>query len=262
MNDRRPDAAVNLRLIDPTAGTPGGRVNGPTAQALLDRIIATSRTGADSEVATGHDMAKPLRGPRPHRRWLMAGSAAAVLAAGAVVVPGLGGDKAYASWTAVPSAVSPDLAHELARSCIAASPNRDATMRAALSERRGDYTFTLVATDQSIGSCLWPESMPGVEVEGGSSWGELDSNAAPSRDGVLVLRGGQWQGAGEDHPYTTTTGRVGSDVASVVVTPDGGQAVQATVEDGYFMAWWPGRASDDITIAATLVDGTTAVTRY
>lgn len=62
-------------------------------------------------------------------------------------------------------------------------------------------------------------------------------------------------------------GDVGPDVAAVTITTADGEAVDSTVENGRFVAWWPGRAfgdetegnggpAPDLAFRLTLRDGT------
>ena len=66
-----------------------------------------------------------------------------------------------------------------------------------------------------------------------------------------------------DSSYRDITGRVGSDVASVVLNTRQQGPVEATVHGGYFAAWWPGPPivrlqgpGPEPTITVILKDGT------
>jgi len=86
-------------------------------------------------------------------------------------------------------------------------------------------------------------------VAGGANTGGGGSGSAGSYDGPAVVlapnmaevTGG---GGGGDETGTTysSIGRVGSDVASVVINTIQQGPVTATIHDGYFAAWWPGPA--------------------
>lgn len=260
----------DLRLLEPAAPTPTDRAGSPAAQQLLNRIVQTPRSlvagpGPDNDVApTGLQTWQPTHRPgRASRRtWALAG--AAVVVAGGVVVasptlPG-GTSTAFASWTPVPTVVAPAEAAELQADCLSAGPDANGRVQGALTERRGDFTFTLVATDEAIGNCMVTDPAPdqrNAEQEvGGYSWGSSSDLPAPPADGTSVLWGATFRSpAGE---FTSAIGRTGTDVVAVTLTSQSAEDVQARVDQGYFTAWWPGGYDDKLTVTTTLTNGTRA----
>jgi hypothetical protein len=65
-----------------------------------------------------------------------------------------------------------------------------------------------------------------------------------AENGLLNLAKVTESGGTSDNTGTTysSVGRIGSDVASVVINTIQQGPVTATVHDGYFAAWWPGPA--------------------
>lgn len=256
---RTPTGALDLRSLDP-APTRGDRATSPAAQQLLLRVLSTPRPplAQPSSPAPSH-IVRARRSPLPRRRWLLAAGA---LVAGAVLVPtGHGGSgAAFASWTPVPAALPAVEAAAAQAECLAAGPDPAGTVTAAVSERRGDYAFTLVATDRAVGSCLLLDATPtgpdGQQEQGAISWGPADQLPLPSALGITVQRGATYSSAAGS--YTSAAGRVGADVVAVQIAPAGEQSVQASVADGFFIAWWPGELNDHLAVTTTREDGSQA----
>lgn len=59
--------------------------------------------------------------------------------------------------------------------------------------------------------------------------------------------------------YTFIEGQAGSDVSGVTLEFPGGSSVQATVQNGWFAAWWPG-TTDATSAVLTTPAGTPTVT--
>ena len=250
-----------LRSLDPAAGVFPQAAGSPRAQETLARILATDSAGpVTPPVRTG--LAR-----RPRRRWVVAW--VGLVAVGALVVaPGmiadLPGNTAFASWTATAKAITPAETAAAGKKCTAQysgpggfGPGSDGKMVAqshtVLVERRGAWTFVLLTGPGEKGrggfeaTCLMKDYA--AAVAGGANTGGGGSGSAGSYDGPAVVlapnmaevTGG---GGGGDETGTTysSIGRVGSDVASVVINTIQQGPVTATIHDGYFAAWWPGPA--------------------
>jgi len=255
---RTPANAPDLHLLDPATTTRGDRAHTPAAQQLLARILETPRTAPAPDLGTTPARAVRRTGA-PRRAWLLAGAAA--LVAGAVVVPTLGGGPgaAFASWTPVPGTVPAAEATTKEAECLASGENPSGALTGAVTERRGDFTFTLVATDQGFNSCMVFDAAPtgpnGPQEQGASSWARADSLPLPAAGDTAVQWGQTFTSAVGS--YTSAVGRVGSDVTAVQITPRGEETVRASVGDGYFTAWWPGKRDDHLSVTTTLTDGST-----
>lgn len=256
-----------LRSLDPAANVDRQLVAGPRAQESLARILATEPADLS--------MAPPVRTgmARSHpRRWALAG--AALVGAGAIVVaPGLlGGETAFASWSAIPKAVPQGEATVAGEDCRKRNmddptdegPGRKVVEAAdiVLVEGRGAWTFVLLGGAGGYeATCLLRDNGPGEEVTGGGYVGTLD--AATLASNMMVTNGTHTQ-SGDESSYRDITGRVGSDVAAVVLNTRQQGPVEATVDGGYFAAWWPGPPivgtegpGPEPTVTLILKDGTT-----
>jgi hypothetical protein len=215
------------------------------ANARLQQILA-SDPGCES----------PANGPigkrrsRPARRIAapIALAAVAAITATVVLLPGAGGnDAAYASWNAVPGSISsPDraVADAACRGRLdLASPQLD------LAERRGEWVALLyTATEHMAGMCL--AHLPAgaakandIDVsQGGGDQGFLPVAGEFTEGNIAEFRGGNIFGFADRPEIALTHGNVGEDVAAVTITTPDGQLVEATVRDGRYAAWWPGKA--------------------
>lgn len=255
----RPDLP-DLSSLDVALSGRGDRASSPAAQQLLTRILDTPRT-ASSHVKSEGEAPSPRRRPGvTHRMWTLAGGAAAV-ALGAVAVPAFlgGSSSAFASWTPTPTAVAPAEAASQQAECLAEGNDPGGNIDGALTERRGNFTFTLVATDEAIGNCMVLDpaitQAPGHE-QGVTSWGSVNDLPIPAVDETSVQWGATFNSAAGE--FTSAFGRVGTDVVAVLITSESEPSIQASVDDGYFAAWWPGKAEARLTVTTTLADGTSS----
>ncbi|NAZ80972.1 hypothetical protein GTR02_03975 [Kineococcus sp. R8] len=166
----------------------------------------------------------------------------------------LGGGTAYAdSWEPVPTAASPADAAAARQACVEdetlTSGYRVERLRTRLVERRGD--LVLVVLDEGSSpvmtlTCL-VDLPPGGEatfVAGGGGGG-----ARPAAD--AISDGGIYEQTTPGDELSVLDGLVGENVAAVTVHAQGGLTAQATVQDGHYAAWWPGRAMRRTTTPAS-----------
>lgn len=251
----------DLSVLDPATRNSGDRSSSFAAQQMLTRILETppvvTEVVASTRNAQTHQRSNQRR-PLRRRPWALASGAAAI-AIGVAASTSLGsGDAAFASWTPAATTVAPAEAALAQADCLAIGPDPQGEVVAALTERRGDFTFTLVATDDASGQCLLidedlVESL-GQEEQGFASWGQASDLPIPPADGTNVLWGASSSSAAGD--FTSALGRVGSDVVAVQIDTAGAPNIQASVGDGYFTAWWPGHPERRLTVTTTLTDGT------
>jgi hypothetical protein len=254
-----------LHSLDPAANVDRHLVGMTQAQATLARILTTE----PADLSMSPPVRTRLACNHP-RRWVLAG--AAVVGAGALVVaPGMvGGEAAFASWSATPRAVPPaeaTVAGEDCRTRYMDDPSGVADRKVVdnaaivLVERRGDWTYVVLGGAGGFeATCLLRDNGPGMEVTGGGYVGTLE--AATLAPNTVVTHGSNAL-SGDDSSYREITGRVGSDVASVVLNTRQQGPVTATVHGGYFAAWWPGPPivgmqgpGTEPTITLILKDGT------
>lgn len=259
---RTADMLAALRSLDPA--DPDVDPHNPRARAGLERVLAV-------DPASGHPpvTAKPRRGVR-----LVAATATVITAAAALVVlPSLiGGDRAFASWTASPTALSAQAAADAGEDCRAAhldgpgTGHRDALRLAdvAIAERRGEWTLvTLTGAKGFSALCVTSESTPLFQDWFGSI-GTPDNHATPGpRDVVATDLGAGGVDAGE---LSVAAGHAGPDVTGVTYHSAHRGQVAATVSGGRFALWLPGGELEDagragVDVRVTYRDGSTALLR-
>jgi len=242
MNARTDAALRSLDAASPTLTS----AELERASAALDRIVATS-PGPEHRAA-------PTPPRRPSRRRVLIPAAAATVALGWLLVPGMGGGgTAYASWSATPAAVSTRDLEAVKEACqdrLRSYVDDDSSpvhldaggATLALAERRGDYVALLYRWDNPDMSipCLARNSVGSTDVDdigmaaGGSSGPALKAPAMGYTQGAIA----QFAGS---QTASVTDGAVGDGVVGVTIHA-GSLTVEATVHNGRYAAWWPGPA--------------------
>lgn len=257
LTDLRPD-----RTVDPDGLT--------AAHTLL-------RTRIDASSHPADDLAPRRR--RGARRLALVGVAAVAAAGVALALPNPTDAPAFAGWTALPAQSSPaDLAAagaqclELRTAAAPDDPQNLAGAHPVVTDRRGSTTFTVLASEAGLQSCLigpHVSSSTVVTGQGGSSLqsssddetgsnvhiGTVREDVPPAADGATFV-GGETQGFGSDEPWGSAVGRVGALVTSVEVGLSDGTTLTASVHDGVWAGWWPGE-SHVASVTPTLADGST-----
>jgi len=222
------------------------------ADALLERIVATP---LPTTIAPAPPLV-PTRARTPRVGvWLSVAGAA--ITVGFVALPaGPGGSAtAYASWTGTPTAVAATDQQAVTHACR--TRLRDythgdgridfdpATIPVVLAERRGDYVAVLFRSDSpnTSAACVAANrpdstSVHDVNTSVGSTTGPATA-APPGR--VTENSISQFGG---DTPASFADGEAGAGVVGVTIHA-GEQVVTATVKDGRYAAWWPGKAFTD-----------------
>lgn len=240
-----------LAASDPAAGVVAGR----EPEAILSDILNTDPLSSTPIV------------PRARRRGPRIALVAAVAAA-AVTIPVIsGGNSAYAGWTAYPAALATGQASAVARQCQrwVHDSITQAPTQVVLSERRGGIGLALLTGPKGLLVTCQQSLGQAGEPSGGSS--EAYLTRAPQPDQILSNGGSGFSEDDGEPIFRVVSGRVGADVEDVVVhTAEQGDVI-ATVENGYFTAWWPGPPESedharaglpmDFTFTAQLRDGTT-----
>ncbi len=204
----------------------------------------------------GHDYRPRTRRVRPP---VAAGALAAAAAAIATVLfvdLGTNTTPAFAGWTARPTTAHGVQTSGAVASCrqrLAAIPHSAAAGNVArrtgkpmdlppvsslspvLSDTRGPFTFLVFARLNANATCI---SGPGF-----TSASEANAAGPPApvpADGITVTWAAHTARAGQD--YSFLEGHTGADVSAVTLTLADGQTVQASAQNGWFVAWWPGSA--------------------
>jgi hypothetical protein len=261
-----PLTTAALRSLDPAAQVDPEASLSVRAQESLTWIMASDPApgalGADGRATR----------PSPRRGWALAG--ATLVGAGALTVgPAmLGGQGAYATWSAIPSSAPAAVAAAAGQDCYARHNHdgppdpqidRDAAhdATAVLVERRGQWTYVLLDGPRGFeATCLLRNNGDGKEVTGGGYVGTLGTE--PPAPDSMTTHGTRTQ-SDDQSSYREISGRVGSEVTAVVLNTLQQGRVRATVSGGHFAAWWPGPPVQDPegpgpepTVTITLRDGT------
>jgi hypothetical protein len=247
----------DLKTLDPA--TDDIDPHGPRARATLERILAT---------APAYDL-RPRR-TRPKLVRAAVATGAVAIAAAAVFVPHDGpvpsGDQAFATWTAQPSGMSTQERAQAVKECrknLKDLSNDDTIEHAgpAMAERRGDWALViLVSPDNFEAQC-----MTNVNPRNRGGYGSI---GGPGRPDVgpreLELFGIGISGGGNFGYLTSAVGRAGSDIVAMTYNSPVRGRVEATVSNGYFAFWVPGRAFDGLhpmPVQVTYRDGHTATVK-
>ena len=243
------------------------------ADAMLERIIAAPVTPEYAPVGA-------QRQQRFSRKLIWVPVVAVAVAVGSIVIPpGRGGSAtAYASWTSTPSAVAARDLEAVTQACRdqiaeleAHGPRIDAaTIPVAIAERRGDFVAVLLQLDNpdySV-SCVATNRPGSSDVDDLHAAAGGSSGPAPIPPAGRITQGGVSQ-MGDQPPASFTNGSAGAGVVGVTIHA-GPQVITATVKNGRYFAWWPGKAFADgphqpsgqggpaviLTYDVTLSDGT------
>ena len=216
------------------------RVGQAPAQALLNRIVQSPAPLVPAP-------ARPGRPAWRSRRTVLAAVLAAVAAAAAVVLPTVVSGPAYASWTPdpapLPAADQAGLADRCAAQAIAEYDLPDQP-RTVHGEQRGDYAYLNVVTQGWSATCF---------RDGDGNVRDASIMVDPLRTAALGRRGVEmqaWAGLQTDEGgCRLMAGHVGTDVVGVdiIVHPKQGKparTVRATLQGGYFLAWYPERLEE------------------
>lgn len=155
---------------------------------------------------------------------------AALAAAGGAALALLGSAApAFAGWSPTPTApATGELAAATAR-CRTSMP--DSGLPLKLSDTRGPYTFEVFATDRTRDTCLTGRSV--LHTDG------ISAAAPVTAPADQLMLEGDHATIDEGGAYSIAEGRAGAGVTGATFTLDDGSRVQATVQNGWFVAWWP-----------------------
>lgn len=233
------DAVIRsvLRDLDPAPEARATDAERKHAAAAFARIVASP---VDEVLPRGRDAVR-----RRRRRLLVPASAAAGVAAVAgLLLAGSwpGGGTAYGSWTPVPVALTHANAGEAAATCRTALRVPDGGERVALAERRGGWTYVLLAGAATEAVCLMPDDLVGQAAAGpGDVFGSYDTDVvAPAPlDADQITETTSMQGSTDEGYFLWVEGYVGGAVTGVTVHTSSGHDIQASVAGQRFAAWWP-----------------------
>ncbi len=167
---------------------------------------------------------------RPRSRWLPSrpalgglGLTAAAAAAASAVLLGSSAAPAFAGWTASPTAPLPGQLVAAGQDC------RTSAGTPVLTDTRGPYIASVYAGGST---CVEGN---GITISSSRAGGGTSSVPA----GTIELNG-TGQSDSDGHALTMVDGPIGAGVTGVTITRSDGSSVQATVKNGWYLAWWPG----------------------
>ncbi|GEM_PF-4036562 len=239
--------------------------------AALDPAAITSSAGLDKQkilarVTTNRPSTDLRRGRSRFvhpLRFVGVAAVAAALAALFIIAPFGSKDSvsAFATWTPIPRAISPDMDRILDGYCDTPRPHAEETgttskCEIVAKEQRGEVGF--VAARTATGSLKTAIFVGEKKVLGSVAQAPDPSDELKSEEVHTVTRAASTPLPDEPHEVaehsrllvTTLIGLVGSNVTAVeiAVNPEISDPaasemfpVQATVENGMFAAWWPGK---------------------
>ncbi len=151
------------------------------------------------------------------------GVSGAAVAAAAAILLGSSAAPAFAGWSATPTAPLPGQ--------LAAAEQRCTTGGGTpvLTDTRGPYTASIYADGST---CVEGD---GITISSSSGGG-----GNPGVPAGKIALNGAGQSDSDGHALTMVDGPIGAGVTGVTITRSDGSSVQATVRNGWYLAWWPG----------------------
>lgn len=172
----------------------------------------------------------------------VAGTAGAIVAA---VSLSAGASSAFAGWTPKPTPPSAVQLASARQSCAAKSAHSPiAGLTPKLVDTRGPFTFAVYASATASATCISGPSFTSISASVSSAPSPaVPANRIAMWSEHLTRPGGQ--------AYSFADGHVGADVTSVALVLEDGTRVDATVSNGWFVAWWPSRGFVKSALVAT-----------
>lgn len=259
----------------------------------LESDVRQALAGRAAEISP--EVVTRLRGidyrPRARRRTtglgVTAGLVGAAATAGIVSAVTLGSSEAaFAGWSPTPSAKAAVLTdssgpEQTCRSrldipmSLPGASSVTTPWSVVASDVRGPYTLVVFESGADQATCLTGPSVTAISrtTQGGqntSVQGSSSSAGGPGHGSASAIAG---PGSGDltwyselhlnstDGELTLMDGQVASGVTAVTLERSDGSSVQATVGNGWFVAWWPGDV-DSFTAEVTTASGTSSVTLH
>jgi len=179
----------------------------------------------------------------------LAGAAGTAGAVAVVISLSAGASNAFAGWSPTPTRPGPDQLAAASADCQTQSPISGLPLK--LADTRGPFTFSVYADANSSATCIKGPTFTAVSNNTTSAPITVPAGHILLSSSHASNRGGA--------AYSWADGRTGDGVSAVTLNLDDGDTVQATVANGWFVAWWPG-AHDVKSAAITTAAGTTTQT--
>ncbi|HSC01953.1 MAG TPA: hypothetical protein VLC49_01505 [Solirubrobacteraceae bacterium] len=160
----------------------------------------------------------------------VASTAAAAGILAVIISLGAGASNAFAGWTAKPTKPTPGQLAAAGAACRR-SQSSVAGVPLAVADTRGPFTFSVYANSESTISCIQGPSFVALSQSQSSSPVNVPADQVQLASMHRANRHGQ--------AFGFAYGRTGTGVSAVTLGLDDGTKVQATVANGWFIAWWP-----------------------
>ena len=180
-------------------------------------------------------------------RRLIAAVLVALLATGCAALPGGGvaeSEELRGPWRAQPLSVDRETISASEQACRAAElefgvqgPATTGRLVAVDARGGGRITLLYVSRGDAYVACQVDVGAERPRWIGGSRADAGDPQYVLAADDVVIVGSGGMSG-GRD-ASSSVVGRVGGDVTAVRVVLPSGSSLQASVGDGWFIAWWP-----------------------
>jgi hypothetical protein len=167
--------------------------------------------------------------------------------AGVVIALTSGASTAFAGWKAQPTAPSPQQI-ALAQASCASRQSPISGLPLVLSDTRGPFTFQVYANDHASASCITGPSFTSIAGSFSSAAVTVPAGKIQASVAHTTTRDG--------NAYAFSEGRTGAGVTGVTFDLSDGTKVTATVQNGWYVAWWPG-ARQAKAAEVTTASGTT-----
>ncbi len=151
------------------------------------------------------------------------GVTTAGVAAALAILLGSSAAPAFAGWTANPTAPQHGQLTAAQQDCGASSGSP------VLTDTRGPYTASIYSDGST---CVEGN---GITISSSGHGGSTSSIPA----GTIDLNGAG-ESDSDGNALTMVYGQIGAGVIAATIARDDGTSVQATVQNGWYLAWWPG----------------------
>src|ERR1700685_2631087 len=195
-------------------------------EALHERAHEVPGTAIARLPAHDYHPRTRTRAPRP--RLAIGGGVATAAGTTAVILALTGGaTTAFAGWKAAPTKAAPGQLGAAGRACTSQGPV--AGLPLALSDVRGPFTLQVYANEHESATCINGPGLSAVRVE--------ESSQVETVPAGQVQFSGAMSSAQPRQPYSFAQGRTGAGVRAVTLNLSDGTTVNATVGDGWYLAW-------------------------
>lgn len=195
------------------------------------------------------------------RRALIAAAVIATTAAGSLLLTsGPAASRAYATWSPTPTPVTGAAADAAANQCRTFL-HVGGDLPLIVTERRGIYSYTVLAGVDTIQSCLLSPAKGGQLVGSGGGGGGYDHPLTRPKGSGVVVWSGAIDGAADRDSHFSAIGRSGPEVTGIDVQMPDGTDVKATITDGWWAFWAPG-TDQPRQITVHRADGSSAVQAF